>query len=79
MFKKLARVQAVDSLLYSVDYTRGYFFTGVTTTCVLGHVHMRKQNTRSTGLAYKEEIERSTSGRGARASYLTMFPEISAR
>ena len=30
-------------------------------------------------LPYKEEIGRSTSGRGARALYQTMLPEISAR
>ena len=30
-------------------------------------------------LPLKQEIERSTSGRGAKASYLTMLPEISAR
>ena len=30
-------------------------------------------------LPYKEEIERSTSGRGARALYQTMLTEISAR
>ena len=40
---------------------------------------MRKQSTQSTGLAYKQENERSTSGRGARASFLTKFPKISAR
>ena len=36
---------------------------------------MRREN----NITIKEEIERSTSGRGARASYQTMVPEISAR
>ena len=37
------------------------------------------KSTQNTLFAYRAENERSTSGRGARASYRTMFPEISAR
>ena len=40
------------------------------------HMKTQKQNTLFT---QKEENTRSTSGRGATASYRTMFPEISAR
>ena len=38
---------------------------------------MHKQSTQSTGLEYEQENERSTCGRGARASYLTKFSKIS--
>ena len=45
------------------------------TRSVLGHLHMRKQNAQSTGLAFKKENERSTSGRGARASVPNKVPQ----
>lgn len=36
---------------------------------------MRKQSTQSTGLAYEQENELTTSGNGARALYLTKLPK----
>lgn len=49
------------------------------TSSVLGNLDMRKQTTQNTGLAYKQENERSGSERGSKASYVTKFPKISAR
>ena len=60
-------------LILAPNWRSLYLFTlreYFTCTCV---------NQQSTGLAYRHENERSTSGRGARASYRTMFPEILAR
>ena len=67
--------------LYLFHTVSRYCSTNMVTSSVLLHLHMRKQSVQSTGLAYKQENERSTSrsGRGARASYLTKFPKVSAR
>ena len=57
----------------------GIFRTSMLRPSILGHLRLRKQIYLNIELPYKQEIERSTSGRGARASYRTMVPEISAR
>ena len=46
---------------------------------VLGNLRLRKKEYQNHSFTKKAENENSTSGRGARTSYQTMLPEISAR
>ena len=67
-WSKLARVNSMVHLLHFVNPTRILLPTNMVRISSLGQLRMRKRNT-----------NRAVPGCGARASYRTMFSEISAR
>ena len=61
------------------DYEHLYHFAPLLFLDTSGCVDKTPRELNYPKLPYMQEIERSTSGRGAKASYRTMLPEISAR
>ena len=78
-FKLLLNRHFGVKLLAQVNFVIGVRFLIDPMQILLSHEYGRNFCPKETAHAQKEYQDNSTSGRGARASYQTMLPEISAR
>lgn len=69
----------IESLIRKLKHTLNDLFLVNPTRILFSYTHGKKFSSMETAHALTKYRERSTYGRGARASYLTMFPEISPR